>query len=72
VRFTPISLDEFAAGAGAAGEPAEAVALLRYLFGEVLDGRNVATADGVRQALGREATDFREFARRAAAAGAWA
>lgn len=46
--------------------------LMRYLFTEVLDGRNVSTADGVRQALGRPATDFREFAARAATAGAWA
>ena len=29
---------------------------MRYLFTEVLDGRNVATADGVQRALGRPAT----------------
>ncbi|GAA1766944.1 hypothetical protein [Streptomonospora arabica] len=41
------------------------------LLGEVLDGRNTPTADGVRRALGREPRDFADFARGAAAAGAW-
>ena len=47
------------------------ISLLRYLFAEVLDGRNASLADGVQRALGRPARDFREFARRAAAGGAW-
>ena len=42
-----------------------------YLFGEVLDGRNAYLADGVQQALGRAPRDFADFARDAAAAGAW-
>lgn len=37
---------------------------MMYLFREVLDGRNERLADGVRRALGREPTDFTEFARR--------
>jgi hypothetical protein len=37
----------------------------------VLDGRNAKLADGVERALGREPRDFREFARDAAATGAW-
>ena len=45
--------------------------LLTYLFTEVLDGRNAKLADGVQRALGREPRDFREYARDAAAAGAW-
>ena len=51
--------------------PPRLVALLPYLFAEVLDGRNASLADGVQRALGRPARDFREFARRAAADGAW-
>jgi uncharacterized protein YbjT (DUF2867 family) len=68
VRFTRIGIEDMTAGV----EDNEVAELMRYLFTEVLDGRNVATADGVRQALGRPATDFREFAARAATAGAWA
>jgi hypothetical protein len=53
------------------GVPADVVGLLRYLFTEVLDGRNARLADGVQRALGREPRDFAEFARDAVAAGAW-
>jgi hypothetical protein len=45
--------------------------LLRYLFTEVLDGRNATLADGVRRALGREPRDFADYAREAAATGVW-
>jgi uncharacterized protein YbjT (DUF2867 family) len=72
LRFTEVPMDGYVAAMTEAGVPDDVVSLTRYLFGEVLDGRNVATADGVRRALGREATDFGDFARRAAAAGAWA
>jgi uncharacterized protein YbjT (DUF2867 family) len=71
VRFVPITDEQFVAGLTEAGLPADLVALLRFLFTEVLDGRNQHLADGVQQALGRPPRDFREFARDAAAAGAW-
>jgi hypothetical protein len=51
--------------------PAEVAAGLAALFAEVLDGRNAHVADGVRRALGREPRDFADYARSAAAAGAW-
>jgi len=62
VRFTTPSMTEFAAEMGAAGVPDDVVQLLAYLFGEVLDGRNVPVGDGVQRALGRPARDFRAFA----------
>ena len=71
VRFTPVPADAFAGEMSAAGVPHDEVELMMYLFREVLDGRNEHLADGVRRALGREPTDFADFARRAAAAGAW-
>jgi uncharacterized protein YbjT (DUF2867 family) len=71
VRYVPITDEEFVAGLTDAGLPPDLVALLRFLFAEVLDGRNQHLADGVQQALGRPPRDFREFARDAAAAGAW-
>ncbi|MDQ3406370.1 MAG: NmrA family NAD(P)-binding protein [Actinomycetota bacterium] len=42
------------------------------LFSTILDGRNAHLTDGVRRALGREPKDFADFARDAAASGAWA
>jgi len=71
VRLARVSGEEFAVGLAGHGVPADVISLLRYLFTEVLDGRNANLADGVQRALGRPARDFREFARRAAAGGAW-
>jgi uncharacterized protein YbjT (DUF2867 family) len=71
IRYVPVSLEEYAAGARERGEPEDIVGFLTYLFGEVLDGRNAVLTDGVQRALGREPRDFSEFAREAAAAGVW-
>jgi uncharacterized protein YbjT (DUF2867 family) len=70
IGYVPISVDEFAAAAYQ-DLPGEFVELLTYLFGEVLDGRNARLADGVQRALDREARDFRDYARDAAATGVW-
>jgi uncharacterized protein YbjT (DUF2867 family) len=71
LRYEPVGLEEFASGLAAEGVPADVVELLRYLFGEVVDGRNAHLADGVQRALGREPRDFADFARDAAATGVW-
>jgi uncharacterized protein YbjT (DUF2867 family) len=71
IRYVPVSLEDFAAGAREQGVPDDLVDFLTYLFGEVLDGRNAALTDGVRRALGREPRDFSDFAREAAAIGVW-
>ena len=71
VRYVPVSLEEHAAEAAAHGVPPEVVELLTYLFREVMDGRNAATTDGVRRALGREPRDFADYARVAARTGVW-
>jgi uncharacterized protein YbjT (DUF2867 family) len=72
LRYAAVPMDAFAAGARAQGVPDEIVEFLGYLFGEVLDGRNRAPADGVQRALGRPPRDFAAYARSAAAAGTWA
>ncbi len=72
IRVTPVSHHDYAEELAGYGVPSDIVSLLRYLFTEVLDGRNARLADGVQRALGRPARDFRDFARRAAAEGAWA
>jgi hypothetical protein len=45
--------------------------LVKYLFSEVLDGRNESLTDGVQRAIGREPRDFADYARAAASTGVW-
>jgi type VI protein secretion system component VasF len=71
VGFRTVSLQDFTQGLAAAGVPGDVVDLTRYLFAEVLDGRNAQLGDGVQQALGRAPRDFSDYARAAAARGAW-
>jgi len=71
VVFVQVSKDAFAAGIAESGAPEELAWLLNYLFDTVLDGRNAYLCDGVQRALGREPTDFADYARRIAASGLW-
>jgi uncharacterized protein YbjT (DUF2867 family) len=71
LRYVPVSMEEFESILAEADVPAEIVWMLKYLFTEVLDGRNAQVTDGVQRALGREPRDFSEFARDAAATGVW-
>ncbi|WP_126631892.1 NmrA family NAD(P)-binding protein [Dictyobacter alpinus] len=71
VRFMTISAEQYASLLREYGVPQEEIAQLIYLFTEVLDGRNAHLTDGVQRALGRPPRDFADFARVAAAAGAW-
>jgi uncharacterized protein YbjT (DUF2867 family) len=71
LTYVPVTVMEFADGATAAGVPADVVALLRYLFTEVLVEDNSSLTDGVREALGREPRDFAGYAAGAAASGIW-
>jgi uncharacterized protein YbjT (DUF2867 family) len=70
IRYVPVPIEEFAAGAAEWGVPADLVEFLTYLFSEVL-GRNAYVTDGVRRALGREPRDFSAYARETAAGGVW-
>lgn len=71
IHYEPISIDAYTSVLREHGVPTEYVALLTYLFTEVLDGRNVGLTDGVERALGRKPTDFSEYARQTAATGIW-
>ena len=71
VRYVPVSVEEHEAFCLEHGVPEVVVELLTHLFTSVLDGRNAHVTDGVRRALGRDARDFGEYARTAAAAGVW-
>ncbi len=71
LRYVPVSVEEHEAFCLEHGVPEPVVELLTYLFTSVLDGRNAHVTDGVRRALGRDARDFGEYARTAAASGVW-
>lgn len=71
VAYRQIPLSDFIAGLREAQVPEEMVGFLGILFDEVLDGRNTTTTNGIEEALGRKPRDFVDYARQAAAAGAW-
>ncbi|MFE3195649.1 NAD(P)H-binding protein [Nocardia sp. NPDC059240] len=71
IAYIPLTRTDFVAALTSYGVPGDEISLLDYLFGTVLDGRNSATADGVRRALGREPRDFAEYARDVAKSGVW-
>jgi uncharacterized protein YbjT (DUF2867 family) len=71
IRYVPASMAEFESLLAEQEVPTEIVWLLKYLFSEVLDGRNAHVVDGVQRALGREPRDFSQYARDAAATGVW-
>jgi uncharacterized protein YbjT (DUF2867 family) len=70
IRYVPVTVEEYTAAAAEQGVPPEFVGFLGYLFTEVF-GHNQSTADGVQRALAREPRDFGDYARKAAASGAW-
>ena len=70
IRHVPITFDEFHDGLVQIG--GEFIAdVFTAIARETLDGRNASLTDGVQRALGRPPRDFADFARKAAAAGAW-
>jgi uncharacterized protein YbjT (DUF2867 family) len=71
IRYVQIPMQDYVVALEQAQLPADFVALIKYLFTEVLDGRNAYVTDGVQRALGRAPRDFAEYARCATASGAW-
>jgi uncharacterized protein YbjT (DUF2867 family) len=71
IRYVQVSMDEYVAALEQAQLEPQFVSLIKYLFSEVLDGRNAKACDGVIRALGRPARDFTDYAREAARAGVW-
>jgi uncharacterized protein YbjT (DUF2867 family) len=69
IAYRQISMTEFKDGLAAAGLPEDLIGLLEELFSQVLDGRNSNVMDGVNEILGHPATDFSDYARKAAATG---
>ena len=71
LHYVPVTVEEYMAAAAEHDLPDDVVGLLRYLFSEVLDGRNATLADGVQRALGREPRDFAVYVRDTATTGVW-
>ncbi|WP_432510100.1 NmrA family NAD(P)-binding protein [Kineococcus sp. SYSU DK001] len=71
VAFTRVPVAQYRRELDGQGVPPDVVDLLTYLFTEVLDGRGERLSRGVQDALGREPGSFADYARRAAATGAW-
>lgn len=71
VRFLQIPKRAFNEAVAESAGSDDLVWLLNYLFDTVLDGRNAYLGDGVQRALGREPTDFADYARRIGAQGIW-
>jgi len=71
VRYLPMPHDAYSAELVGAGLPADVAGHLTDVIAEALDGRNASVTDGVERVLGRPARDFADYARDAAAAGAW-
>jgi uncharacterized protein YbjT (DUF2867 family) len=70
IRYVPLTIEEYAAGAAEHGVPPDFVGFLTYLFSDVL-GHNAYLTDGVQRALGREPGDFSDFVGDTAATGVW-
>jgi uncharacterized protein YbjT (DUF2867 family) len=71
VRYLPIDVGDYAVAMREQGYPEDIVAMVEELCTVLLDGHNADVTDGIRQALGRPPRSFAEFARTAAAGGAW-
>lgn len=71
IGFQQVPMDDYVQFLNEAKVPREFVGLLKYLFSEVLDGRNAYLCDGVKQALGREPRSFHSYAAATAETGVW-
>ncbi len=72
VQHVPMSRTDYTNELTGAGIPSDAAAHITEVIVDALDGRNAWTTNDVELVLGRPARNFTEFARDAAAAGAWA
>ncbi len=71
IQYTTVGLADFLRELDARHVPSELCWLMKELFGNVLDGRNTPTTDGVQQALGRPATPFEDYVEKARSSGKW-
>jgi uncharacterized protein YbjT (DUF2867 family) len=72
VTYVDVAPDAWIAGAAAAGLPADYAAMLAGLFAVIADGHGARPGDAVQRVTGHAPRSLADFAREAAAAGAWA
>jgi uncharacterized protein YbjT (DUF2867 family) len=71
IEYIPSTPQEFVEDVAMDDIPKDDAEPLADLFETVLDGRNSSITADLEEALGRPATDFTEYARRASASGVW-
>lgn len=71
IRYIEVPIDEYVHALREQGIAEDLQWLLRELFTVVFDGRNRNVMRGVDEALGRSATDFRDYVKKATATGVW-
>ena len=71
IEFHQVSMDDYVKYMTEAEVPEDYIALIKYLFTEVLDGRNESLTDGVKRALGREPRGFHSYVKATAETGVW-
>jgi len=71
LKFTTVPVDAYIDALHEQGVPEDLQWLLRELFTVVFDGRNSKVMPGVEEALGRPATDFRDYVRKTVESGVW-
>ena len=71
VTFVSMSKQDYAADISQHGFPGEVANHIADVIALALDGRNAFVTEDVENVLGRPARDFADYARNAAAAGAW-
>lgn len=71
VEYKEIPIEDFLSALRDQGLPEGMLWLMRELFTVVFDGRNSNTSNGVMEALGRPATDFKQYLNKVNAMGTW-
>ena len=71
LKFTTVPVDAYIDVLQEQGVPEDLQWLLRELFTVVFDGRNSKVMPGIEEALGRPATDFRDYVRKTVESGVW-
>jgi uncharacterized protein YbjT (DUF2867 family) len=71
IVFQDLTLDEYTQMLRGYNVPEDVLWLVRYLFEEVLDGRNSSVTHDIEKVLGRKAKDLSLFVKERAAEGVW-
>lgn len=71
IDYQQVPMDDYVKYMIEANVPRDYIELIKYLFTEVLDGRNSSLTDGVKRALGRESRSFNFYANATEQTGVW-